>query len=123
MNIVFHDPKCFMSIGIGHDAGLADVPDDRFMRNMPAGFMLDIFMPGMLPAMWSSCLCSSCAQTGRTIKAQASQCGNVFLLIFPPLKPCSADPRSARAHKQRLRFGGRMKKPASSRVEKALVPH
>ena len=39
MNMVFQLPKCVMTIGMGHASGLAEVPDARFMRNMPAGFM------------------------------------------------------------------------------------
>jgi hypothetical protein len=28
-----------MSIGMGHESGLRDVPEETFIRSMPAGFM------------------------------------------------------------------------------------
>ncbi len=42
MNIVFQCPKCSMSIGIGHDAGFAEVPEARFIRNRLLAFMSTI---------------------------------------------------------------------------------
>jgi hypothetical protein len=39
MNIVFHDPRWVMSMGIGQESGFRDVPEETFMRSMPAGFM------------------------------------------------------------------------------------
>jgi hypothetical protein len=42
MNIEFQFPKCIISIGMGHDTGFSDVPEDRFMRDIPAGFMSTI---------------------------------------------------------------------------------
>jgi hypothetical protein len=44
MNMVFQEPKCVITIGIGQDAGLDDVPEARFMRCMLAGFISTIFM-------------------------------------------------------------------------------
>jgi hypothetical protein len=45
MNIVFHDPKWVMIIGIGQAGAFSDVPDDRSMRNILAGVMSTMFMP------------------------------------------------------------------------------
>ncbi len=54
MNIARHDPNVFMIIGMGQAAGFIAVPDDRFIRNMPAGFMSIMFMPGIsMPSPWS----------------------------------------------------------------------
>ena len=39
MNMVFHDPNGFISIGIGHAAGFIAVPEERFIRNMLALFI------------------------------------------------------------------------------------
>jgi len=47
MNMVFHDPKCVMSMGIGHDWGLTDVPEAMLAKYMLAPFMSTMFMPGM----------------------------------------------------------------------------
>jgi hypothetical protein len=47
IDIVFQEPKALITIGIGQDAGLAEVPDARFMRYMLAGFISTIFMPGI----------------------------------------------------------------------------
>jgi hypothetical protein len=49
-----------MIIGIGHEAGFADVPDARFMRNMLAGF---------ISAMVVACslFCASCAAAQSTV--------------------------------------------------------
>ena len=44
MNMVFQEPKCVITIGIGHDAGFDEVPEARFMRNMLAGFISTMFM-------------------------------------------------------------------------------
>jgi hypothetical protein len=46
MNMVFQVPNDFMSIGMGQDSGLADVPEERFIRNDSAEFIF-IFMPGI----------------------------------------------------------------------------
>jgi len=45
MNIVFHDPKWVMIIGMGQAGAFSEVPDARFMRNMLAGVMSTMFMP------------------------------------------------------------------------------
>ena len=38
MNMAFQRSKCYiMNIGIGQDAGFEEFPDDKFIRNMPAG--------------------------------------------------------------------------------------
>ncbi|MBV9444172.1 MAG: hypothetical protein JO217_15930 [Acidobacteriaceae bacterium] len=47
MNIVSHDPKGFMIMGIGQAAGLLAVPDDMFIRNMLAVFISTMFIIGM----------------------------------------------------------------------------
>jgi len=39
MNIVLQLPACNIVIGIGQASGLADVPDARFIRYIPAGFI------------------------------------------------------------------------------------
>jgi len=52
MNIAFHWPNRFIRIGIGQPAGFIDVPDDKFIRNMPAAFMSPICMS---PIFMSSC--------------------------------------------------------------------
>jgi len=83
MNIAFHDPKWVINIGMGQEAGLAAVPDDKFMRNMPAGFISTIFMSGMFPAMVWSSLCSSWAQMGSAIMAPTSHRGNRLSLMVP----------------------------------------
>jgi len=47
MNMVFQLPRWVITIGIGQAAGFAEVPDARFMRNMPAAFMSVMFIAGM----------------------------------------------------------------------------
>jgi hypothetical protein len=49
-----------MIIGIGHEAGFADVPDARFMRNMLAGFISALVIAGSL-------FCGSCAAAQSTV--------------------------------------------------------
>jgi hypothetical protein len=53
----------FMSIGMGQDAGFAEVPVARFINDMPAGFMstmVDIFEPGILmPGICMPCMLES----------------------------------------------------------------
>lgn len=53
--MVFHEPKGTITIGIGHEAGFTEVPEDKFMRSMPAGVILGMFMPdvGSLPCGFS----------------------------------------------------------------------
>ncbi len=51
MNMVFHAPACSMTIGMGQAAGLAEVPEARFIRNMPAAFMSPIPEPAVLSAV------------------------------------------------------------------------
>ncbi len=45
MNIVFQRPKWTISIGIGHDKGFCEVPDARFIRYSPAGFISTMPIP------------------------------------------------------------------------------
>jgi len=44
-------------MGISHDAGFADVPEARFNKDMPAGFIPlveGMFIPGIfMPGVWS----------------------------------------------------------------------
>src|SRR5580658_3874714 len=47
MNMVFQLPRWVVTIGIGQAAGFAEVPEARFMRNMPAAFMSVMFIAGM----------------------------------------------------------------------------
>jgi RNA polymerase sigma-70 factor (ECF subfamily) len=44
MNMVFQLPRGFMIMGMGHDAGFAEVPDARPARNILEGFMSTMFM-------------------------------------------------------------------------------
>jgi hypothetical protein len=67
MNMVFHDPIGFVSIGIGHAAGFIAVPDESCIRNMPAAFMCVPLMPGICMSSWAlgefelwSCCDSDC---------------------------------------------------------------
>jgi hypothetical protein len=51
MNMVFHEPRWVMSMGMFQDAGFADVPEARFISDIAAGFMSamgpGMFMPGI----------------------------------------------------------------------------
>jgi len=38
-----------MVFGMGHAAGLSDVPEARFISDIAAGFMSTMFMPGSSP--------------------------------------------------------------------------
>jgi hypothetical protein len=54
--MVFQEPRCAISIGIFHAAGLAEVPDAMSISCMAAGFMSTIdgmFIPGIfIPGIW-----------------------------------------------------------------------
>jgi hypothetical protein len=78
MNMAFQEPKCVINMGMGADAGLAEVPEARFIRDMAAGFMstmegidgmegidegvegMGIFMPG-IDVSWADSVASSSA--------------------------------------------------------------
>ena len=47
MNMVFQFPKWVMIMGMGHASGFCEVPDERFMRYIPAGFMSPMLIPGV----------------------------------------------------------------------------
>ena len=55
INIVFQAPKCVITMGMGHDAGLAEVPEARFIRNIEAGFMSTMLDVDPVVRKWSSC--------------------------------------------------------------------
>src|ERR1019366_3762387 len=42
MNMAFQFPNCVIGMGIGYDAGFADVPEARTMRNMPGASISDM---------------------------------------------------------------------------------
>jgi hypothetical protein len=42
MKVVFHFPKCIITIGIGEEVGFVAVPEARFIRDMPAGLISTI---------------------------------------------------------------------------------
>src|ERR1700691_3349214 len=44
IKVAFQLPNCVISMGIGHDAGFADVPEAKPIRNMPGAFISA--MPG-----------------------------------------------------------------------------
>ena len=58
MNIVFHRPKCIITIGIGHDNGFWEVPDARFIRYKPAGFISTMPIPIPEGAGAAGCSCA-----------------------------------------------------------------
>jgi len=94
MNMVLQEPKCFITIGIGQEAGLDEVPEARFMRNMLAGFIefsiagigvSPWFMPGIpgmpgIGGMGWSCALAQTDQTDRTKAAKISCFLNMKLL-------------------------------------------
>lgn len=53
----FHDPKCVMIAGIGHDIGFIAVPEECPIRNIPEGLMLIFFsIPGIFGMFFMPCI-------------------------------------------------------------------
>ena len=75
MNVAFQLPNCVISMGIGHAAGFADVPEARPMRDISAGFI-------------------SCAANGTTLTMQIRQ--SFFMQIMALLNLWGGRPRLQR---------------------------
>jgi hypothetical protein len=45
--MAFQDPNRLILIGIGQPTGFIEVPEERFIRNIPAAFISPICMPGI----------------------------------------------------------------------------
>src|ERR1700733_11716418 len=131
MNIVFHDPKWVITIGMGKAAAFTEVPDARFMRYVLAGFISTMFIPAF-PACGSSCsvplegvelscgccsvpavFCTSCAQVGAaTRKAPTTASSNE-----PSLTAMIADGNTSPHNIENLPYTAQMRRVTVTRNE------
>lgn len=79
--MALHEPKFFISMGTGHDAGFAEVPEERPIRNDSGAFAFGMLIPGIC---MSACACKSVFARNTSARQQAG-----FAIIPSSVSPAA----------------------------------